>query len=70
MTSTRGDQWPGAGVASVLAHSRAESGALVQLLEDEPSFPFDCYALWTHRPHRPLKVRLAVDALAAAFPSS
>ncbi|RVB73556.1 LysR family transcriptional regulator, partial [Mesorhizobium sp. M7A.F.Ca.CA.004.06.1.1] len=30
----------------------------------------DCHALWLQTPHLPLKVRLAVDALAAALPKS
>lgn len=29
---------------------------------------YDAYALWLQTPHLPLKVRLAVDALAAALP--
>jgi len=32
------------------------------------AFLYDRYALWLQTPHLPLKVRLAVDALAAALP--
>jgi hypothetical protein len=35
---------------------------------DQQEFLYDCYALWLQTPHLPLKVRLAVDALAAALP--
>ncbi len=51
-----------------LVRERIQAGALIQLLPDEPEFPYDVYALWLQTPHLPLKVRLAVDALAAALP--
>ncbi|TIX28613.1 LysR family transcriptional regulator [Mesorhizobium sp.] len=51
-----------------LARDRIQAGALVALLPDEPRYLYDCYALWLKTPHLPLKVRLAVDALAAALP--
>ncbi|KGD99668.1 LysR family transcriptional regulator [Rhizobium sp. YS-1r] len=51
-----------------LVHERIRKGSLVQLLPDEPPFLYDCHALWLQTPHLPLKVRLAVDALAAALP--
>ncbi|RUX31110.1 LysR family transcriptional regulator [Mesorhizobium sp. M7A.F.Ca.US.011.01.1.1] len=53
-----------------LVRERIEAGALVALLPDQPRYLYDCYALWLQTPHLPLKVRLAVDALAAAFPKS
>ncbi|ESY75626.1 LysR family transcriptional regulator [Mesorhizobium sp. M0051] len=53
-----------------LVRDRIRAGALVALLPDEPRFLYDCYALWLQTPHLPLKVRLAVDALAAALPKS
>jgi DNA-binding transcriptional LysR family regulator len=53
---------------SWLVCGRLEAGTLVQLLPDQPEFPYDCYALWLQTPHLPMKVRLAVDALAAALP--
>lgn len=53
---------------SWLVRHRLQSGALVQLLPDEAPFLYDAYALWLQTPHLPLKVRLAIDALAAALP--
>ncbi|MFC3321734.1 LysR family transcriptional regulator [Mesorhizobium cantuariense] len=51
-----------------LVRERIEAGALVALLPDQPRYLYDCHALWLQTPHLPLKVRLAVDALAAALP--
>jgi DNA-binding transcriptional LysR family regulator len=51
-----------------LVRERLQAGALVRLLPDQPDFPYDCHALWLATPHLPPKVRLAVDALAAALP--
>lgn len=51
-----------------LIRERIQAGALVPLLPDQPKFLYDSYALWLETPHLPLKVRLAVDALAAALP--
>jgi DNA-binding transcriptional LysR family regulator len=53
---------------SWLVRERIQAGALVPLLPDQPEFLYDCHALWLQTPHLPLKVRLAVDALAAALP--
>jgi len=53
---------------SWLVRERIQAGALVRLLPDQPEFPYDGHALWLQTPHLPLKVRLAVDALAAALP--
>lgn len=53
-----------------LVRERIEAGALAALLPDQPRYLYDCYALWLQTPHLPLKVRLAVDALAAALPKS
>lgn len=53
-----------------LVRDRIRAGVLVALLPDETRFLYDCYALWLQTPHLPLKVRLAVDALAAALPKS
>jgi len=61
----------GAGLAwlpSWLVRDRVRAGALVPLWPDRPGFPYDVHALWLQTPHLPLKVRLAVDALAAALP--
>jgi DNA-binding transcriptional LysR family regulator len=51
-----------------LVRERIQAGALVPLLPDQPEFLYDCHVLWLQTPHLPLKVRLAVDALAAALP--
>jgi DNA-binding transcriptional LysR family regulator len=51
-----------------LVRERIQTGALVPLLPEQPGFLYDCYALWLQTPHLPRKVRLAVDALAAALP--
>ncbi|WP_192254603.1 LysR family transcriptional regulator [Mesorhizobium silamurunense] len=51
-----------------LVRRRVEEGALVRLLPDQPDYLYDCHALWLQTPHLPLKVRLAVDALAAGLP--
>lgn len=53
---------------SWLIRERIEAGALVAVLPDQPGFLYDCHALWLQTPHLPLKVRLAVDALAAGLP--
>lgn len=53
---------------SWLVRERVEKDALVQLFPAQPAFLYDAYALWLQTPHLPLKVRLAVDALAAALP--
>ncbi|WEX86473.1 LysR family transcriptional regulator [Sinorhizobium garamanticum] len=51
-----------------LVRERIEAGALVPLLSDQPGLHFDNYALWLQTPHLPLKIRFAVDALAARLP--
>ncbi|MCZ4092348.1 LysR family transcriptional regulator [Sinorhizobium psoraleae] len=51
-----------------LVRERLQAGALVPLLTDQPGLHYDNYALWLQTPHLPLKVRYAVDALAAALP--
>lgn len=51
-----------------LVRERIRAGALAALLPDQPRYPYDCHALWLQTPHLPLKVRLAVDALAAGLP--
>ncbi|OOG71393.1 LysR family transcriptional regulator [Sinorhizobium sp. A49] len=55
---------------SWLVRHRITGGALVEVLQDEPGYVFDNYALWLRTPHLPLKVRLAVDALAVALPKA
>ncbi|WP_149803800.1 LysR family transcriptional regulator [Mesorhizobium sp. NFR06] len=51
-----------------LVRERVEAGALMRLLPDQRDYLYDCHALWLQTPHLPLKVRLAVDALAARLP--
>ncbi|AOO83711.1 LysR family transcriptional regulator [Bosea vaviloviae] len=51
-----------------LVRERMQSGTLVPVLPEQPEFLYDCHALWLQTPHLPLKVRLAVDALAATLP--
>ena len=51
-----------------LVRERIRAGTLTALLPDQPRHPYDCHTLWLQTPHLPLKVRLAVDALAAALP--
>lgn len=54
---------------SWLIRQRVEAGQLARLLPDQPDYLYDAHALWLETPHLPLKVRLAVDALAAALPA-
>ncbi|MDX8490171.1 LysR family transcriptional regulator [Mesorhizobium sp. VK22B] len=51
-----------------LVRQRIEAGRLIRLLPDQSDYLYDCHALWLQTPHLPLKVRLAVDALAAGLP--
>ncbi len=52
-----------------LVRERIQAGALIPLLPDQRGFLYDAYALWLQTPHLPLRVRLAVDALAAQLPN-
>ncbi|SDJ35166.1 LysR family transcriptional regulator [Pseudomonas indica] len=54
---------------SWLVRERLSSGALVQLLPEQPAFLYDAYALWLQAPHLPRRVRLAVEALTDALPA-
>jgi DNA-binding transcriptional LysR family regulator len=53
---------------SWLIRDRVQSGALITLLPDQPGFLYDSHALWLQTPYLPLKIRLAIDALAAGLP--
>ena len=44
-------------------------GKLVPLLKQAPDVRFDVHAVWQQTPHLPLRVRIAVDALASRLPS-
>lgn len=54
---------------SWLVRAELRSGALKRVLQNEAEFPYDCHALWLATPHLPLKIRAAVDALAARLPA-
>ncbi|MDX8524249.1 LysR family transcriptional regulator [Mesorhizobium sp. MSK_1335] len=51
-----------------LVRKRVEAGTLVRMLPEQPDYLYDCHALWLQTPHLPLKVRLALDTLAAGLP--
>jgi DNA-binding transcriptional LysR family regulator len=51
-----------------LVRDHVASGALVRVLADAPNIAFDSHALWLQTPHLPLRLRLAIDALAAELP--
>lgn len=51
-----------------LVRSNVRSGALVKVLPDTPGLAFDIQALWLQTPHMPLRLRVAIDALAAGLP--
>jgi DNA-binding transcriptional LysR family regulator len=53
-----------------LIRERLRSGELVRVLDDIPGFVFDVHAVWPRTPHLPLRVRLAIDALAAELPGA
>lgn len=53
-----------------LIRDRVRAGTLVPLLAEVPRLVFKTHALWPASPHLPLRVRLALDALAAALPGS
>ncbi|MFK8253324.1 LysR substrate-binding domain-containing protein [Ancylobacter terrae] len=53
-----------------LIRDRVRTGALVPLLADLPRLVFKTHALWPQSPYLPLRVRLAIDALAEKLPGS
>jgi DNA-binding transcriptional LysR family regulator len=55
---------------SWLIRDQVRSGTLIPLLRDVPSIVFVTYAIWPETPHLPLRVRFAIDALAAALPGT
>jgi len=55
---------------SWLVRERIAAGALVALLPEQPGYAFDNHALWLKTPHLPLKVRAAIDLLAAELPKA
>lgn len=53
-----------------LIRERVRSGELVPLLADQPRTVLESHVLWPQTPHLPLRVRLAIDALAAELPAA
>lgn len=51
-----------------LVRKRLQSGALVSVLDDHPGASMESHALWPSTPHMPLRIRLAIDALAEQLP--
>jgi DNA-binding transcriptional LysR family regulator len=51
-----------------LIRDRVRSGLLVPLLGDVPRLVFKTHALWPVTPHLSLRVRLAINAIAAELP--
>ncbi len=51
-----------------LVRDRLRSGELVPVLADLPALVSDIHAIWPEAPYLPTRVRLAIDALAAAVP--
>lgn len=51
-----------------LIRERVRDGRLVPLLADMPGLAFGTHVLWLATPHLPLRLRLAIDAIAAALP--
>lgn len=53
-----------------LIHDDVAAGRLVTVLDHLPAHAFESHALWPQSPHLPLRVRLAIDALAALVAES
>ncbi|MFN3401049.1 MAG: LysR family transcriptional regulator [Ferrovibrio sp.] len=53
-----------------LVRDRIDAGALTALWPDRPGFLYDCHALWLQTPRLPLRLRMAIDALAAKLPGA
>lgn len=53
-----------------LIRERVVAGTLVPLLADLPRRVFATHAVWPAAPHMPMRLRLALDALAAELPGS
>lgn len=53
-----------------LIRERVSRGTLVPVLAELPRLVFKTHALWPRAPHLPMRVRLALDALAAELPGS
>lgn len=55
-------------IPSWLARPHLATGALVEVLADQPRYSFGNYAIWPQNRLLPLKVRIALDLLAAELP--
>ncbi len=55
---------------SWLIRDRINSGELVRVLDGIPGLVFDCHLVWPQAPHLPLRVRFAIDILAAELPGA
>jgi len=53
-----------------LVRDRIRSSSLVTLFDDFPAASLDCYAVWPEAQHLSLRLRLAIDVLAAELPKS
>lgn len=53
-----------------LVRDRVHAGKLVPLLLDGPRLIIETHALWPETPHLPMRMRLAIDALAAELPGN
>ena len=51
-----------------LVRDRLAAGTLVRLLPDAGEYPYDVHALWPRQPRMALRLRIAIDALAAGLP--
>jgi DNA-binding transcriptional LysR family regulator len=47
-----------------LVAASLERGTLIELLPDEPGRLEDSHLIWPQAPHLPIRVRVAIDALA------
>lgn len=47
---------------------RLGAGALVALLQERPAHLYPCHAVWLASPHIPIRIRAAIDILAAELP--
>lgn len=53
-----------------LIRDRVADGSLVRVLTGQPGMNFECHAIWPKTTHLPLRVRLAIDTLAANLPAA
>jgi DNA-binding transcriptional LysR family regulator len=51
-----------------LINDHVAAGRLERVLKDRRGLVFDTHLIWPRAPHLPLRVRAAIDALAAGLP--